>query len=392
MTGLSKWVRAVASLLLAVSGLAQKPSEDWQRFRGNERLWGLYEGTLPDQLQLRWTYQAGESIESSAAIADGVVYVGSSDGMLHAIDLATGKPRWKYKTKGSVGESSPCVRNGVVYIGDLDGVFHAVDAASGKARWTFQAQQEIKSSPNCFANKVFIGSYDQHLYCLSADTGSLIWKFSTDGPVHCTPSVDANRVFISGCDEVFRAIDVNTGKQLFTLPLNANTGASPAVRDDHVYVGTFGNEVMDLDLKKRAVRWTYTHPVRNFPFYSSAAVAADRIVLGGRDKMVHCLDRTTGKALWTFATRGRVESSPLIAGDRVFVGSNDGHLYVLDLATGKKLWDFNAGGLSRLRPLRPGDLSSSDRRTAPSIVSVPLFRRGASARGRPHRAGPTFDP
>ena len=47
--------------------------------------------------------------------------------------------------------------------------------------------------------------------------------------------------------------------------------------------------------------------------------------------MVHCLNRSTGKAVWTFTTRARVESSPLIAGNRVFVGSNDGVLYELDL-------------------------------------------------------------
>ena len=59
--------------------------------------------------------------------------------------------------------------------------------------------------------------------------------------------------------------------------------------------------------------------------------------------MVHCLEESTGKAVWTFLTRARVESSPLIAGKSVFVGSSDGVLYELDLATGKKLWDFTAG-------------------------------------------------
>jgi outer membrane protein assembly factor BamB len=59
--------------------------------------------------------------------------------------------------------------------------------------------------------------------------------------------------------------------------------------------------------------------------------------------MVHCLDRTTGKPVWTFTTRARVESSPLVAGNRVFVGSNDGLLYELDLPTGKKNWEFTAG-------------------------------------------------
>ena len=92
-----------------------------------------------------------------------------------------------------------------------------------------------------------------------------------------------------------------------------------------------------------AVRWTYKHPTRNFPFYSSAALTGDRVILGGRDKIVHCLDRSTGKAVWTFTTRARVESSPLVAGNRVFVGSSDGILYELDLATGKKIWEFTAG-------------------------------------------------
>ena len=60
--------------------------------------------------------------------------------------------------------------------------------------------------------------------------------------------------------------------------------------------------------------------------------------------MVHALDRKTGKALWTFTTRARVDSSPAIAGNRVYVGGNDGKLYVLDLQTGKSVFQFEAGG------------------------------------------------
>jgi len=312
-------------------------------FRGSAGLWGVADSALPEGLKLRWTFQAKEAIESSAAIVDGVAYVGSQDGTLYAVDLVAGKARWQYKTSGPVGESSPCVRDGIVYLGDLNGVLHAVDLSTGKARWVFKADDEIKSSPNWYQDRVYFGSYDQHLYCLSADTGKLIWKFRTEGPVHCTPSVESSRVFIAGCDELFRVIDAATGKQLITLSLNAYAGASAAIRDNHAYVGTFGNEVLAFDLSKRALRWSYQHPTRSFPFYSSAAVTADRVVLGGRDKMVHCLDRASGKSLWAFSTRARVESSPLIAANRVFVGSNDGNLYELDLASGKKVWEFAAG-------------------------------------------------
>src|SRR5437867_29457 len=51
----------------------------------------------------------------------------------------------------------------------------------------------------------------------------------------------------------------------------------------------------------------------------------------------------TGKELWTFATRSRVESSPAIVDGRVYIGSNDGRFYVLDAANGAKLWEFTAG-------------------------------------------------
>jgi outer membrane protein assembly factor BamB len=49
-----------------------------------------------------------------------------------------------------------------------------------------------------------------------------------------------------------------------------------------------------------------------------------RVVLGGRDKLVHCLDAATGASQWSFATRARVDSSPGVAGGRVDVGSSDG--------------------------------------------------------------------
>jgi outer membrane protein assembly factor BamB len=67
------------------------------------------------------------------------------------------------------------------------------------------------------------------------------------------------------------------------------------------------------------------------------------VVVGGRDKTLHCLDTGTGKALWTFKTKGRVDASPVIVGSRVFAPSSDGNLYGLDLASGKEFWRYEVG-------------------------------------------------
>ena len=109
------------------------------------------------------------------------MYVGSATGELHAVDLADGKAKWKYKAaEEGIGESSPAVAGGIVYVGDLAGVLHAVDAATGKAVWTFKTGTEIKSSPAVAGDRVLIGSYDSHLYALGAKDGKLLWKVRTD--------------------------------------------------------------------------------------------------------------------------------------------------------------------------------------------------------------------
>ena len=330
-------------LLFPFAAVAQDtPANNWPQFRGNHQLTGVSQSAVPGTLRQLWTYEAGDSIESSAAIAGGTVFVGSQKGELVALNLENGAVHWKYSTGSPIGESSPAYYGGVVYIGDLGGWLNALNASDGRKLWAFKTGSEIKSSPVVVGDRVLIGSYDEHLYCLSTRNGAVLWKLKTGGPVHSTPGISGGLAFIAGCDEIFRAIRISDGKQMFTVSSGSYTGASPALRGAFAFYGTFANEVLMVSLSSRRIAWRYQHPERRFPFYSSAAVTADRVVLGGRDKLVHGLN-AAGKAVWTFATGARVESSPAIAGGRVFVGSNDGKFYVLNLNSGAKIWEFNTG-------------------------------------------------
>ena len=165
-----------AIVAAGVATSAQAPPDGWPQFRRTASLTGVASAPIPEPLRRVWTYEAGSPIESSPAVAGGVVYTGSSSGDLHAIDLATGAVKWKYLTNKDlgIGESSPAVANGVVYVGDLDGMLHAVDAATGTRRWTFKTGAEIKSSPVVAGTRVLIGSYDGKLYGLDAATGKVV--------------------------------------------------------------------------------------------------------------------------------------------------------------------------------------------------------------------------
>ena len=255
---------AAASALLAVTAAAVPASAqaplagtDWPQFRGTPTLTGVTSATLPATLKVKWTFEAGDAVESSAAIAGGVAYVGSQKGELLALDLATGKPRWRYKTVEGIGESSPAVSTalGLVFVGDLSGTVHAVRVANGQAAWTFKTKGEVKSSPVVVGDKVVIGSYDGSLYGLDAKSGTQAWSVHTENYVHGTPAIVDGVAYFAGCDEVFRAIRVSDGKDLGDLPVGAYTGASVAVANGRAYFGTFENEVLAVDLKARR-RWS----------------------------------------------------------------------------------------------------------------------------------------
>ena len=306
---------------------------NWASFRGNPQLTGVADSQLPENPQLLWTFQAGDMIESTAAIVDGIVYVGALDGTLYALDAQTGEKRWIHQVEGAI-KASPSIHKGVVYFGDGGGIFHAVDINTQETKWQFTTEGEIISSANVVGDRVLFGSYDGFLYCLNRENGELVWKLETEGYVHGTPGVwthvtsdsskAENFAIITGCDSYLRIININDGTQMQQVNLGAYVGASPAISQNRVYCGTYGTEILGVALDTGEIAWRYRHPKRRFPFFASAALTENSVIIGGRDKMVHALSQATGEPLWTYTAKSGIESSAVIVGRRVFVGTTRG--------------------------------------------------------------------
>ena len=338
---------AVLGIVLTAADPADVPApanpalSGWPVFRGNLLQTGIAPAALPDDLEIRWTFPIKDSIEGTAAIVAGTVYVGAMDEHLYALDLANGKEKWRYKA-GPI-KVSPAVREGAVYVGDLDGIFHCVDVATGKPRWKFDTEAEVTSGASFAGDNILFGSSDESLYCLSKD-GKKQWQFKVPGgPVLATPAVAAGHTFVSGCDSNLHVLDLATGKEQRSVNLDGQTGATPAVRGDYLYVGTMSNQLLAVDWKKGEVVWHFEAPRRQQPFFSSPAVTDNLVIAGSRDKQVYALDRASGKEVWHFATKNKVDGSPVVAANRVYVGSFDGVLYVLDLAKGTEIKQFRLG-------------------------------------------------
>ena len=202
------------------------PASDWPAFQnGGALLGGAPFGPKPP-LKLRWTFKTAEDLEGSAAVVDGVVYIGDAGKTLYALNLKDGSLRWKFEAADGFA-ATPLVYDGRVYIGDKSGVFYAISIQTGRQEWEVKTEAEIHSSANVLDGKIVFGSYDHRLYCVDPKTGAVIWKCETGNWVHCTPAVGGGRVYVAGCDERLTVVDGQTG---VLFPEQTVVGLMDAIR------------------------------------------------------------------------------------------------------------------------------------------------------------------
>jgi outer membrane protein assembly factor BamB len=63
---------------------------------------------------------------------------------------------------------SETVANGVVYFGSLDFSVYALDAQTGKVRWNYLTNNQVQGNVTVADGLVYAGSFDYFLYALVA--------------------------------------------------------------------------------------------------------------------------------------------------------------------------------------------------------------------------------
>jgi eukaryotic-like serine/threonine-protein kinase len=360
--------RVLAGLLCVAAALAAHAQS---MFRGDATHRGVMDSAAPRSLKgVKWSFPTGDKVVSSPVWHAGVLYVGSDDGNVYAIDAASGRQRWAARTGGPV-PSTPAVAGGRVFVVSYDGRLHALDAATGAPLWKFATEGERRfearglhgsqprtqtvadpydvylSSPVVAQGLVVFGSGDGHVYALDAASGALRWKFRTGDVVHASPAVEGGTVFIGSWDGRFYALDLATGAERWRFqagldPLMHNQQgfqASAAVVDGVVYVGCRDAHLYALDAKTGAERWRFS--TGQSWVVGSPAVAGGRVIFATSDSsLVHIVDAASGKPLAEQRAPGYMFSSPTLAGDMILIGVLNGSLQARDLSSGAERWTF----------------------------------------------------
>jgi outer membrane protein assembly factor BamB len=292
------------------------------QFRGDAAHSGVFAGAAPQRApKVKWTFVTGDRVVSSPVMHDGVLFFGSDNGHVYAVEAASRRERWRFRTGGPVS-ATPAVDGGRVFVGSYDGKFYALDEASGALVWKFATVGEKRfearglhgflprrqtvadpfdvylSSPvvadvdgvaDVAGGTVFLGSGDGHVYALAAASGQRRWAFDTGEVVHASPAVVGGVVYVGSRNSRFFALDARSGTERWRFQAGTDDlihnqvgfQSSPAVVDGTVYVGCRDANLYALDTAAGREKWRY--PTNGSWVVTSPAVSAGRVVFATSD-------------------------------------------------------------------------------------------------------------
>ena len=324
----------------ALTATAANETSEWRGFRHDPNHSGYTSGNSVTNSSLPlWNFTTLAPVQSSPAVVDGLVFVGSRDYNIYCVNASTGQAVWHFKTAGSV-DTSPAVYGGCVYVGSDDGWFYCIDIATGVPRWISLVGGKADASPVIADGLVYVASGKQGLYCFNATDGVLVWTASTSVPVKSSPAVWGGILYVAMDDFFVHAFNASTGGEIWSEHTGSVT-SSPCVYGGYVYVGSYDGYVCCLDAYTGQKVWQY---LTENGVSSSPAVAYGHVYVGSEDNNLYCFNASDGKKVWQAKTGYWIHSSPVVAGGNVYVGSQDYSLYCFDAYTGEKRWSYATAG------------------------------------------------
>ena len=290
----------------------------------------------PAKLSIVWQHQVGTGYGTPLLVEDRIFQHArqGEDEVVWCLDAATGNEIWRRSTSVPFEIGSGAEKHG----------------------------KGPKSCPVYADGRLFTMSIVGHLSAWNADTGDLLWsrdydeQFGRSCPywgAATSPIVDDNRVIVHfGTDDagVLAALDAATGDEVWSLERDGASYSSPLVVDlaSVRQVVEWNHRVLaGVDSQTGRLLWehTFAHdgPNQNMP---TPVVHGNRILLGGENRGLHCLEPRLQDGEWSVEKRWSLRkvaldmSTAVMNGDRLYGMSHygKGRLFGVDVPRGEVLW------------------------------------------------------
>jgi outer membrane protein assembly factor BamB len=322
VTGSAKQQSAVAVLTVANSWAQSGYDAEHTGYEPNDDILGnLITPGSHIYVKPAWHEWCGAAIASGPIVADGLAYVGTSDGTVVAVDVTTGHVRWlaRLPSTGPVGGLAVDTSRGLVFATDgrsLD----ALSTAAGRSKWTDDL------------------------------SGSLF-----------APALVGRDLYVSSTSGTVASLDNETGRANWSIQLEGTGAAAPPAVDPAahlVVVSEAAGRLVALVSRTGELRWV--DDVGAMPL-GPPTIAAGRVYVGAKSDVI-AVAEMNGRRLWTYATSGQVTGAPVLtasisksapraslANERlgalpdILVGDSNGNVYELQGDSGAPTWKLSVG-------------------------------------------------
>jgi outer membrane protein assembly factor BamB len=310
--------------------------------RGNPQRTGVYEvSAIRNQPEVKWQTKMGSTLLISPLVVEDILYTGSANGDLYALNVETGEEIWSVSGFGHL-ENSGAVSGDVILAGGYSRSVKAMDRHTGNEIWSFETENTIQAAPLIVGKRVYIATY-QAVYALDLDFGTLLWGVLTgnEDAFMGAPAYDDGVIYTTG-GKLLLALEADTGKEIWRVEKD-EMFLGLAVANGFVYVGNWNKDIYAFDQATGEERWKFQ---ANDELWLPPAVNEDTVYIGNVDTF-YALNAQTGELRWSFKTSGNLVSEPVIAEDIIYMSDGNHettrgphHLYALDARTGEELWAF----------------------------------------------------
>ena len=338
------------------------------QFRQGLRNHGHIDATIPETVEVRWSVPANRGEHSASKGSPiptpaGDILVADDTGRIQSIAV-DGTTNWATDLSdakwGSHG--TPAIAEGSAYVGTYDGVVSAVSVATGDIEWQTDVGDAAAASPTYHDGTLYLAVEfsppSGAAVALDAESGDEVWRDGrpTDHP-HSTVAVDLDRDrFLFGAnDGRVYAWSVSDRERAWTFDTGGDVKAPIAVSRGIAVVPSWAGTVTAVDVTDGSGLWEFQtddsvsptaepDPIRTGGVMCAPAVHDGTVYVGSHDTNVYAIDLATGEELWSTPTDGWITGNVTVTNGHVLVGSYDEHLYALDRGDGSVTWAVEGNG------------------------------------------------
>lgn len=270
---------------------------------------------------------------------DGLLIAGGFDGVVYALDIETGVVRWSFEEAGDIIVGAPVISDELVLVPSANGVLFALEITTGKLVWQFdEAREALWSSPLVTEESIFLSSMDHHIYALNPANGKLLWEKDIGEAIVDTPFLQDDTLLIGTFGNQVLALDMR-GTELWSFETQDWVWAAPSVKDDFALFGDIAGNLYSASLNRGIQKWTtqLDGPVTASPLFNGEFA----YFLTGSGT-IFARDASNNTPKWEVLLSGGLYSTPIVHGDLLLVGVTDPEtpLVALRAETGNRIWSF----------------------------------------------------